>query len=222
MVANLKKIDMYGVPFSLNTFGKSKFTTYFGGFLTIVTLVVVGLCTYLFGTDFWYKENPNVIPDELVHLTSKKVNLATDKLTFMVSLQDGSAKPYDIDAIPFKTFGYYFQMRKDSDGVHQLVCNTSSDDNILTKCSKTKATLNFDLKKEKLENWLCFDMEKIKDICKEKHKYLDYQPILGGFIDEDEYGVLALRVSNYFYDPILKKKSISEPFSFVWLLLIVY
>ena len=163
MVSYLKNVDIYGLPFSLNTFGQTKFKTTFGGFLSIVTLTIICLCTYLFGTDFWHKENPNVIPDQLVHLVSKKIKIPNERFSFMVSLHDQFTKPYLDKAFPFKLFGNYFHVKKDDNGVSETLCNITTDSDAFSPCSNTKATLNKDLKEGRLDHWQCWDMEKVKE-----------------------------------------------------------
>ena len=206
MDSHLKKIDMFGVSFSFSTFGKAKFTTSFGGFLTLVTLCIVTIFIYIFGTDFFHKENPNVVESDLVHLQTKPIAVPNEKISFMFRLQDGSTVPYDIDSIPFKVTVAYFHFRKNSQGKDELYCFVRGSE-LVSKCSKTKASLNPDLGGVVLEDWLCWDMEKIKEECKKVlgDKDPDYEPFLGGHFDENDYSSLRFDVVNYDYDGINKK-----------------
>ena len=201
MVAHLKKLDMFGVAFSFNTFGQEKFKTKLGASMTCICLSIMGVFVYFFGTDFFHKENPNVIPNTLVHLESKKVPLRNEELTFMFRLEDGNSNPYDLATIPYKLSGAYFHTRRNSKGVSEVVCYVGGPE-IIKKCSQTKATLNPDLTKIKLEDWFCWDMEAVKTKCRAKLKdnEPDYEPFLGGYIDENEYSALRYDVTNYTYD----------------------
>ena len=185
----LKKIDMFGVSFSINTFGKAKYTTNTGGILTTVALTIIGVFTYLFGTDFFHKENPNLVESDLVHLQSKMVPLTNKKNTFMFRLEDGLDKPHlNYDTMPYKFVGMYFHFRKNGNGDFELVCWVRGIDEIFTKCSNTKAKQNPSLMKEKLEEWMCWDMELIKTECRKQlgDKDPEYEPVLGGNRDEEE------------------------------------
>ena len=201
MTSHIKKLDMFGVSFTFNTFGQSKFKTACGGYLTIITLFIVGISIYLFGTDFFHKENPNVTPNQMVQLDSKKVKVPNESFSFMFRLQDGLSKPHDVDKTPYRLDGTYFHLKKSDAGEYELKCSAVGN-NIITKCSNTKATLNRHLTKERLEEWYCWDMERIKSLCKEQGniKDPDYEPFIGGNTDEDEYAMLRFEVKNWAYD----------------------
>ena len=200
MVECLKKIDMYGLSFSFTTFGKTKFNTTCGGILTLCTTIVIAAFIFIFGSDFFLKTNPNLVESDLIHLTSKSVFIQNELYSFMFRLQDGNSVPYNLDEIPFKVRGSYFHFRKNKDGLDELVCNSYKE--VITKCSNTKAMLNHHLKDEKLEQWLCWDMEKIKNDCRKqlKEKEPNYLPILGGYVDEKEYSALRFDIINWVDD----------------------
>ena len=200
MIALLKKADMFGVPFSFKTFGDDKFTTPLGGCLTSITITIIGVCTYLFGTDFFHRENPNVIPNELTHITSKRIELTNEKYNFMFNMmRDGV--PIDLNTLPYKLFGGYFHFTRDKQGVSKIKCNAYAKE-VITKCSNTKATVNPDMAKVKLEDWYCMDFERVKNVCREQivPSEPDYQPFLGGGFDEDEYTFIRFDVTNYIFD----------------------
>ena len=198
MVANFKNLDMFGVQFTLYTFGQQKFKTNFGATMTAISLTIIGVFIYLFGTDFWYHENPNVIPNQIVHIQSKKIPLNNEKYTFMFRLKDDNIVKMPEDKIPYKLGGSYGHLRKNKDGVLEMLCWVGGSD-IIKKCSETKATLNPDLTKEKLDIWFCWNEEAIKTKCraKLKDKEPNYEPFLGGGLDEDEYAGLRYDVLNY-------------------------
>ena len=201
MVSHLKKLDMFGVSFSFNTFGNEKFKTKLGASMSCICLTIMGLFVYFFGTDFFHKENPNVVPNSLVDLESKKVPLKNEILNFMFRLEDGNNNPIDLEKSPYKLDGAYGHLRKNSNGVVELICYVGGP-SIVKKCSETKAILNRDLTKIKLDQWFCWDMEAVKAQCRAKLKDTepDYEPFLGGYFDEDEFGALRYGVSNNVWD----------------------
>ena len=197
-----KRIDMFGVSFSFNTAGRSKHTTMTGAILTLFALSVIGLFTYLFGTDFFHKENPNLVESEILHLKSKKIAIPNDKYSFMMRIQDGASKPItDYAALPYKVSMQYFHYKKKGGDQFELMCNPGGSE-FVTNCSNTKTKNNPALSTENLESWLCMDMEKVKASCREQlgGKEPNYEPILGGYNDEDEYSAIRFDVRNFEYD----------------------
>ena len=201
MVSFLKNLDMFGVSFSFNTFGQEKFKTKLGASMTCICLCIMGVFVYFFGTDFFHKENPNVIPNFLVHLETKKVPLKNEDLAFMFRLEDKYTNPINMSNSPYKLSGQYFHFRKNTKGVSEVMCVVSGP-TIVKKCSKTKATLNPELRKVKLDEWFCWDMEAIKTQCRVqlKDKEPQYEPFLGGYMDEDELTALRYDVMNHEWD----------------------
>ena len=201
MSTHFKNLDMFGVAFSFNTFGQEKFKSKLGASMTLVCLSIMAVFVYFFGMDFFHKENPNVIPNTLVHLESKKVPISNEKYSFMFRLEDGYNNPYDVDKTPYRLSGRYFHLKKNDKGVSEVICEVGGE-GIIKKCSKTKATLNPDLIKFKLEDWMCWDMDAVKTLCraKLKDKVPNYEPFLGGYMDEDEVSALRYDVTNYIWD----------------------
>ncbi len=79
-----KKIDIFGISFNFSTFGKEKFKTNIGSLITILTLIIIGVFTFLFGQNFYYRQNPIVLNQivqrenysDLINITSKKIFFA--------------------------------------------------------------------------------------------------------------------------------------------------
>ena len=212
MVSHLKNIDMFGVAFSFNTFGQAKFKTNLGALMTCMCLAIVSVFIYLFGTDFFHKENPNVIPNFLVHLKSKKIKLKTDKYSFMMRLEYNRNIPVSSEKTPFKIDGSYYHIRKDNKGESKLLVWVGGPD-IIKKCSETRATFNKDLTNIKLDEWLCWDFEAVKAKCRAKLKDIEpeYEPFLGGHYDEEEYTALRYDVTNRLFDYETEKTTFIVP-----------
>ena len=193
-----KNADIFGLSFTLNTFGKAKYKTKTGAVLSLFSLCIIGVFTYLFGSDFFYKENPNLVESNLVHLQTKKVELDYSKLAFMFRLQDGNSKPFlDLKAMPYKFMAAYFHLKKNKDGKFEPMCWAPHEN--VKLCSDTKATKNLNLLDERLDQWFCWDIEKITAECRKQlgDKDPNYVPFLGGYVDELEYSALRLDVSNF-------------------------
>ena len=227
MENSLQNLDMYGVSFNINTFGKQKFKTSFGGGLTLLTAAIVACFIYIFGTDFFHKKNPNVVENDLVHMTSKRIELRNDKYAFMFRLQDGFLQPHNLEKIPYKLKGLYFHFMINEAGKDVQVCNTFGND-IITKCSNTDATKNLDLGEIDLNSWMCWDIKKITTICRQQigSEDPDYVPTLGRHYGEKEYSTIQFDVENYVHnyekkvDTFVATKQESEAFLYNMMLAI--
>ena len=89
MKAFFQSIDMFGTPAKLKTFGETSYKTSFGGVLTLLTFVTVCFFSYIFGTDFYHRENPRVVSNIKVHKKTLPYFLDTAKDPFMFRLNDG-------------------------------------------------------------------------------------------------------------------------------------
>ena len=193
----LNFIDMFGIVIALNMFKKSKFTTNFGGFLTILVAGFSVGFTVIFGSDFYFKTNPNFFQSEKISLKAVSVQLTTDTYTFMWRTVDGYLNNRDMSNTPYKFNGQYADLRKNAAGKLETYFYTTD---VFSPCNETLAVNNPDLKSINLELFTCFDFEKIRDNARTTLKDKDpkYQPYLGGSLDEDDFfTVLTLRASNY-------------------------
>ena len=201
MAGILKSVDMFGLPFSFLTFGAATFKTTLGGLLTLLIYGIAAYFTYFFGEDLFYKKNPNVTLNDLVHLETKKVELSNEKFSIMFRLDNNLGLSYDLNNFPYQFRAAYHHYKYDEKRNLTKYCNPAGYE-FVTKCSNTKAKLNPALEKENLDLWMCFDMEKIKTVCRKEigAKEPDYEPTFGGYMDEDEFAGLRLDVVNYIYD----------------------
>ena len=202
----LKKVDMFGLQFNFRTFGSSHFKTTLGGFLTLFLYIMAVYFTYFFGQDLFYKKNPNVTVNDLVHLETKKVEISNDKFSMMFRLDNLVGQPYDLNGFPFQFLVTYYHYKYDKNRNLNRYCNPGGYD-FASKCSTTKAKFIPALEKENLDLWMCFDMEKIKVACREEigNKEPNYEPIFGGSQDEEEFAGLRLDIVNYIWDSKTKE-----------------
>ena len=201
MIGVIKKVDMFGLPFSFLTFGADKFKTSLGGLLSLLICCLGIYFIYFFGEDLFYKKNPKVTLNELIHLETKKVEVTNEKFSFMFRLDNGVGTPYDLNNFPYQFQLSYHHYRYDKKRNIHRICDVSRSE-FAIKCSNTKAKLNPALVKENFDLWYCFDTEKIKAACREQIGVdgQDYELIFGGVPDEDEFGGLRVDVCNFFWD----------------------
>ena len=201
MVVIIKKVDMFGLPFTFLTFGAATFKTTLGGFLTLLIYVVAAYLIYFFGEDLFYKKNPNVTVNDLVHLETNKVELSNGKFSIMFRLDNGIGQPFDLNNFPYQFRALYHHYKYDEKRNLTRYCNPGGYE-FVTKCSNTNAKLNHALEKENMDLWMCFDTEKLKAACRKEigAKEPNYELTFGGYMDEDEFAGLRLDVVNYIYD----------------------
>ena len=61
----IKNLDTFGTSFIFTIFNRDKYLTTVGGIITIITYVIIIIFTILFGKNFFYKLNPNVLIAEI-------------------------------------------------------------------------------------------------------------------------------------------------------------
>ena len=198
MKALLRRIDMFGTPAKLNTFGKDSFKTGLGGIMTILTVATLVFFSYIFGTDFYHKENPRVVQNEKMNKKSKVYKLTSSRDPFMIKLNDGFGKTFDYATIPYKMHGIYYHFKKDTAGTWQTAL---AIDEAFIPCTQTKVKENIELANQLvLADWFCFDWELITEIGRKELKDINYEAQLMGSRDENEYTFFRFDVRNAKYD----------------------
>jgi hypothetical protein len=116
----IESADIYGTAFSFTTFNSFKFKTRFGGFLSIMTISLFVIISFLFGSNFFYRENPTVTFDEKYPKEStfiQKFNSTTFPILFNV-ISIGSYDPINFTNILFPTV-LYTNMSLAADGSYE-------------------------------------------------------------------------------------------------------
>ena len=111
MVSFLSQIDMYGSKFHFKTFGDNKTTSSFGGIMTIATILILFLFTYLFGQDFFYRRNPKVTESGSLPGSYSRVQLSNENIVIPWRIEDASAMPVDPSGVLYPIVYYYSSER---------------------------------------------------------------------------------------------------------------
>ena len=180
---------MFGVNYTLKTRGEDKFRTAIGGCLTLLTICVISVVSFVFGTDFYYKQNPNVLNNEKDNDKRQELVLDQNEHPFMIRLQ---ANAY-IKEGTIKLLARYSDYRINDQGKEETSCAISD---AVTNCAST--TLKSDPKfiNEDLSVWSCVDFEKVTRLCREKTGDPTYKPVIGGTIGDDRIGNIFIGVGN--------------------------
>ena len=207
MKSFLRKIDMFGTPAKLNTFGQASYKTALGGILTLLAMVTILLFSYLFGTDFYKKENPRVVLQDKVLKKNEPYFLKTARDPFMLRQSDGSLRVLDYSKLPTVIQGRYMHMKKDKEGTWNIVFSAYS----LVPCTQTKIHENKEIVNSLiLSEWYCFDWDFVTKLGREAFNDPKYEAQLMGSQDDGEYTAFRMDVQNYqSHDPNNKFKVIS-------------
>ena len=107
MIPNfLKKIDLYGIPYSFTVFNELLYKTATGGTMTILTILLNAFCFYYFGKDFYNRQNPAFVSQASQSENYQKFNISRDDLLMAIRVEDADSNPFNITGI-FQIEAYY-------------------------------------------------------------------------------------------------------------------
>ena len=155
----LKQFDIYGSSYTINTLGQEKYKTWFGCLSTLITVIIVGVATFLFGTDLLYKKNPKVINYVEILKESEPLFVNSANFTIAWRIEDYSGAPIaEENKYTFPSVGF-FEYQRNSDGEFEQLQNIVIEPK---KCSETRAKENPTILDLDLETYYCIDFEEIK------------------------------------------------------------
>ena len=165
----LNSIDMFGISYNIKTLGRDKYTSPLGGCLTIVALIVITGISFIFGTDFYFKKNPKVREEDVVHETMQEMKIDEFDHPFMIRMgsEDGfDGKPivYSNNQNPFKLVARYEEVKLNERKTYDKVCSVSD---AVINCSETSLNGNLRFTKLVLSEWFCLDYAKLLKVCSE-------------------------------------------------------
>ena len=113
-----RKLDfLYDTDFKFSVFKKKSFKTSLGGFLTVLTIGITCYVSFYFGTDLYYRTNPNLISNEVVPENYRTFSINKDNFLLYYQLQDGNGKALPIEPyIYFHTY-YFKSIGKNQGGI---------------------------------------------------------------------------------------------------------
>ena len=155
----MKKFDLYGYSVPINTLGQEKYTTWFGFSLTIISIIIVLVCSFLFGQDLFFKTNPRIINSEEFPNISDPIFVNSANLSIAWRYEDfyGADLPDELRFVwPTVT---YLSYKRDESGLPILQHEIYSEPK---PCSQTRAVENLTLPQGFLYKFLCVDFEDIK------------------------------------------------------------
>ena len=157
----LKNFDIYGASYSINSLGNETYKTYFGLICTILTGFLIVLAFFLFGRDFMYKKNPNVIQSEFLPDESDPVYVNSANFTVAWRVEDENENIISEDQRFVWPKIAYSLLEKNEDKEFDLKHDIKLSSK---KCSETAAVNNKDFTSQNLETLQCIDFEELRQL----------------------------------------------------------
>ena len=95
----IKKIDLYGSPYSFTVFKNTTYNTVIGGIITILTVLLYVFCFYYFGKDFYMRKNPGFLNQITTLKNYVNYTLFKDDLLLAFRVEDLDGNLFDITGL---------------------------------------------------------------------------------------------------------------------------
>ena len=192
MVKIFKSCDIFGVSYALKTNGQEKYKSNFGACLSFAVVLIALQLTYIYGMDFFFKKNPNVLDSDVIHDSMQEIFPTTEQYPFMIRyMKDSLPNPPNM---PIRINMQYLDFRTNKENnVKELYCRVRE---VKTNCAETPLKGDTRFAEENLNDWFCFDFEKVRKTCAEMTNNPKYKPYIGGYVQDDRLGYIQLSLSN--------------------------
>ena len=152
-----KHLDIYGLTFNFTTFQSLYFKTFVGGFLSIISVSLMFIFCFLFGKDFFFKQNPKVLISNEKPTTYQIFNLTQNDLLLAWRINDLYGNEVDVSGKIYPIF-YYFSIERNS--VSRKIIKSTR---ITLEYSKCHYVSRSDLDwLSDLNNYYCVDFNNLK------------------------------------------------------------
>ena len=110
----LRSIDIYGTQFHFTTEYNQKFKTEFGGFLSIISFILIFICSYLFSLNFLYKKNPSITMSNYYNSNNEKISLNDNNIIIPFRIEDYSGSEINFTGILYPKIYYHSELKSNS------------------------------------------------------------------------------------------------------------
>jgi len=153
----LSTIDIFGAKFGFNINNQETYKTAFGGTLSIFTLLVIVIFTFLFGQDFYYRINPSVFLNTFVpEKYDPPIALRPENFTIAWRIEGDDKYALNFTKVLYPVMKRFRFKRNEKDQL-DLVDDVPLE---LTKCSAENTKVKEFSNNFKLDEWYCFDWTK--------------------------------------------------------------
>lgn len=104
----LKTFDLFGREFNFRIDKKTKFKTSFGGIMSIISLCVCVLISFILGRYFYFRTNPKVMKQSGFFPNQKKHHIANQNFSIAWRIEDAYSNEIDFKGLIFPQLNYYF------------------------------------------------------------------------------------------------------------------
>jgi hypothetical protein len=176
----LKTIDVLGTPFQFTTQKKRKFKTTFGGFISIISFGILITFTMIFGRNFFYRENPQVISKVATPETYPPlIKLTGENLVLPWRIEDVNGVTLNTDGLIYPIWTYkHFEKNKATGDLETVSIRQMKTE----KCDKNNANVKEFYNNYNLTNFFCLNTN--------ADEYL-----FGGYWDADFIANLLLTIN---------------------------
>ena len=171
----VKFIDIFGTTFQFTILKNDKYKTTIGGILSIISIIGILIFVYLFGLNFFYKLNPEIIQQDIIKDNyGIPINITNNNLIIAFRIEDDLHTLVNFEGEVFP----YFEYRKSKKN-NQSINTVNHNINInYERCDFIKSNNSFYIQNINFSQCYCLDF---------KNSSVD----IGGFWDADYV--------NYFY-----------------------
>ena len=117
----IRSIDIFGEQFNFTIFGKNKYNTTFGGFLTILIVFATIVISIMFGLDLVLKKNPKVLKERIVPQNYSFINATVQNFPIFWRISDDNSNPVNFTNILYPDIILYVNRFNKTTGVYDLI-----------------------------------------------------------------------------------------------------
>jgi hypothetical protein len=92
MLKLLKRLDFNTVKVNFFVFGKESYSTAWGGVISLLNMIILGLVLASFGRDFFLRKNPQLYQKTVYPTPSNNYTIGKRNFTFVIRLEDSVGK----------------------------------------------------------------------------------------------------------------------------------
>jgi hypothetical protein len=134
----MKFFDIFGTTFQFTIFKSEKFRTIIGSILTLISLGIILVFSFFFGSDFYYKLNPKILTEtQEPEIYPPAFELSPENLVLAWRIADNNDVPIDHHGKIYPVITYYDlhfnSSEKSKDRVEVMAVKKCNDKNVKMK-----------------------------------------------------------------------------------------
>jgi hypothetical protein len=143
-------VDFFSRDLNFSINSHLKYKTKFGGLISLINIVILGLLIYKFGEDFFLRTNPKYLQQTIYPARYENYTITNKNFSFAFRIEDLNAIQVDRDDLIYIDFVYLHYEIKN--GEWNLLEEKSLD---YSKCLVNDVGNESEFEKLNLKNWYC-------------------------------------------------------------------